>query len=111
MEYKLFNAFYDKAKESPNCEIFVQTYEQQEQTKKYSAEALTSIWEIAQKSPKELRAITALSQVAFSKLYGIPRRTIENWDSGANAPPPYLVKLIAYALWNDYDINYKERSL
>lgn len=47
---------------------------------------------------KALRAETGLSQVAFAKKLGIPRRTIENWESGVSAPPPYVVELIRYKL-------------
>ena len=47
---------------------------------------------------KALRAETGLSQVAFAKRLGIPRRTIENWESGVSAPPPYVIDLIKYKI-------------
>ena len=47
---------------------------------------------------KTLRASTGLSQVAFATALGIPRRTIENWESGASTPPPYVIDLIRYKI-------------
>lgn len=44
---------------------------------------------------KELRKSTGLSQVKFAKKYGIPRRTVENWESGASTPPEYERALLA----------------
>lgn len=47
---------------------------------------------------KDLRAMAKLSQREFSEYFGIPKRTIEDWDSGKRTPPDYLVDLIAYKL-------------
>lgn len=47
---------------------------------------------------RTLRARTGLSQVAFAATLGIPRRTIENWESGASTPPPYVIDLIKYKI-------------
>lgn len=52
-------------------------------------------------SIKELRAKTGLSQARFADLVGIPRRTIENWESGRVSPAPYLVALLAYWLLHE----------
>jgi putative transcriptional regulator len=52
----------------------------------------------AKEEVKRIRAASGLSQAAFAKAYGIPRRTLENWESGANAAPEYVVKLLAYAV-------------
>ena len=52
----------------------------------------------AREEIKRIRAASGLSQAAFAKAYGIPRRTIENWESGANTAPEYVVKLLAYAV-------------
>lgn len=47
---------------------------------------------------RELRAETGLSQRAFSCRFGIPRRSVENWESLVTAPPDYLIRLLAYAI-------------
>lgn len=43
---------------------------------------------------KELREYLGISQIAFSKKYEIPRRTIEEWEAGRREAPPYVVKLL-----------------
>lgn len=47
---------------------------------------------------KALREATGLTQRAFSELLGIPKRSIENWESGVSNPPEYVVRLIAFYL-------------
>ncbi len=44
------------------------------------------------------RAATGLSQVAISKKLGIPRRTIENWETGKAIPPEYVQKAVIKAI-------------
>ena len=51
---------------------------------------------------KEIRKITGLSQAAFAAKYEIPTRTVEDWESGARKPAPYLVKLLERAVCEDY---------
>ena len=50
---------------------------------------------------KEMRAETGLTQVKFAEHLGIPRRTIENWESGVNDCPKYVKELIEYRLRNE----------
>lgn len=50
---------------------------------------------------KDLRALTGLSQRAFSDKYSIPRRTIEDWESGKRTPPEYVVALLGRAVKAD----------
>ena len=52
---------------------------------------------------KEIRALTGLSQVKFGEKYGIPRRTIEDWEAGVNHPPTYVIELLERAVKEDYD--------
>ncbi len=47
---------------------------------------------------KELRIKAGKTQREFSKYLGIPKRSIENWESGRRNPPPYLVDLIKHKL-------------
>lgn len=47
---------------------------------------------------RAIRAKTGLSQARFAERYGIPRRTIENWESGVRTPPPYVINLIEIAV-------------
>lgn len=47
---------------------------------------------------KELRAKAGMTQKAFGEYFGIPLRTIENWESEVNHCPKYLLDLMLYKL-------------
>ena len=47
---------------------------------------------------KELRKKTGLSQSKFSAKFGIPVRTLQQWEQGISAPPDYLVRMMAYIM-------------
>lgn len=43
---------------------------------------------------KELRKATGLNQTQFGALFGIPMRTVQNWETGLRAPAEYIVNMI-----------------
>ena len=47
---------------------------------------------------RELRKKTGLSQKKFCDKYGIPIRTLQDWEYGKNEPAPYLVNLLERAV-------------
>ena len=47
---------------------------------------------------KELRQQSSMTQQQFSEYFGIPKRTIENWDMGIRKCPTYLIDLMKYKL-------------
>ena len=47
---------------------------------------------------KELRKSSGMTQKQFSEFFGIPRRTIEDWERGHNKCAPYLIDLMAFRL-------------
>lgn len=47
---------------------------------------------------KESRTVAGLTQRQMADLFEIPLRTIENWEGGKSAPPPYVEKLIVEKL-------------
>ena len=49
----------------------------------------------------QIREITGQSRVAFSKAYGIPVRTLENWEAGVNEAPDYTIDLLARVALED----------
>lgn len=51
---------------------------------------------------KEIRALTGLSQQKFADKYRIPKRTIENWESGKAIPPEYVMELLERAVREDF---------
>ena len=48
-----------------------------------------------------IRKYTGLTQIEFGRTYRIPRRSIENWESGGRACPPYTLAMIAFAVINN----------
>ena len=52
-------------------------------------------------SIKELRQQAGMSQKAFGDYFGIPIRTIQNWEAGINQCADYLLKLMDYKLKNE----------
>ena len=47
---------------------------------------------------KQLRKATGMTQQAFADYFGIPKRTIEEWEANRRKPAKYLVDLIVYKL-------------
>ncbi|MBE5825894.1 MAG: helix-turn-helix domain-containing protein [Butyrivibrio sp.] len=47
---------------------------------------------------KELRKKTGLSQSKFSTKFGIPVRTLQQWEQGISAPPDYVVRMMGYIM-------------
>lgn len=58
--------------------------------------------EVEYMNVKELRNLTNLSQQAFSEKYGIPKRSIENWESGKRTPPEYVISLLERVVKEDF---------
>mgnify|MGYP004453401525 FL=1 len=59
---------------------------------------------------KELRMLSGLSQQAFSDKYKIPKRSIENWESGKRTPPEYVISLLERAVKEDIKKIEEERK-
>ena len=58
-------------------------------------ERLSTIWELARLSMRELVDRTGLSQTAFAKGAGIPLRTVQDWCGEKRACPSYVRFLLA----------------
>lgn len=56
---------------------------------------LEKIWNVAHLTVKDIRAHTGLSQAGFAQRHLLPRRTVENWESGVNTCPEYTKLLLA----------------
>lgn len=61
------------------------------------------IWDVAHLTICDIRQYTGLSQAKFATRFCIPRRSIEDWESGARKCPDYLRLLLAQTvgLYND----------
>ena len=47
---------------------------------------------------KELRQQSGMNLTQFSQYFGIPYRTIQNWERGERQCPEYLLELLKYKL-------------
>ena len=47
---------------------------------------------------KELRTKSGMTQQAFGDYFGIPLRSIQNWEGGQRQCPEYLLNLMKYKL-------------
>lgn len=45
---------------------------------------------------RELRKETGLNRKAFAEHFGIPLRTVEDWEADRRTPPPYIPRLMRY---------------
>lgn len=50
---------------------------------------------------KAIRKASGLTQAAFSERYGIPKRTIENWEGGQRNAPEYVLDLLERVVSED----------
>lgn len=47
---------------------------------------------------RSVREKTGLNRREFSDKYGIPVRTLEEWEAGRRTPPEYVVRLLSYVV-------------
>ena len=56
---------------------------------------LAQIWDVAHMTMKEIVDASGLSQTAFAKQAGVPRRTVQDWCGEKRACPAYVRFLLA----------------
>lgn len=47
---------------------------------------------------EKLRTLSGMTRPQFAEYFGIPYRTIQNWELGLRECPDYLLKLMQYKL-------------
>lgn len=68
---------------------------------------LDAIFIMAHGGVAAIRSVTGMSQISFSAAYGIPRRSVENWECDssetreAREAPSYTQMLLGYAVLTD----------
>lgn len=50
---------------------------------------------------REIRAILGISRAEFSRRYGIPVRTLEEWDAGRHMAPEWVMTLLERVVRED----------
>lgn len=56
---------------------------------------------------REIRRKTGLSQAKFSEKYGIPKRSIENWEQCTRSAPQYVLNLLKFRVEQETDVKMK----
>ncbi len=56
---------------------------------------------------KRMRKEAGMTQKAFSEFFGIPVRTLQDWEAGVRTPPDYVVRLLPYKLNLEWDYENK----
>jgi DNA-binding transcriptional regulator YiaG len=56
---------------------------------------------------RKMRKEAGMTQKMFSDFFGIPVRTLQDWEAGARTPPEYLVQLLPYKLNLEWDYENK----
>lgn len=93
MEYSEFLVALKKASEYEKLSSYIDFF-----AGKYSFDKLAAIYFFSGKSLREVREKYGYSRAMFSREFGIPIRTLENWESGERTPPNYVMTLIFYSL-------------
>lgn len=57
---------------------------------------LRQLYRCAHITVREIRGYTGLSQAAFAGRYCAPKRSIENWETGARECPDYVRLMLAH---------------
>lgn len=58
-------------------------------------EAIGQIYDVAHMSVRDIREATGLTQAAFAIQHCIPRRSIQNWETGQRTCPDYIRLMLA----------------
>lgn len=53
-----------------------------------------SLFKEVETEVKNFRISTGLSQSKFAEYFGIPVRTLQEWEQGRRTPPDYLIELL-----------------
>ena len=111
MKFALFAKLYDEAREYSDLDMYIAERGWQEWMDEYSSpdsndaseitSILTRIYELAHMDLGQLRSEINLSASAFSKLYGIPTRTVQSWEYKERRTPDYALRFISYAIFMD----------
>lgn len=102
MTYKLFLSLYSEALGYADIDMFVAERGWQDWMNEYPSEKigpmLQEIYFLANSDLKTIREKRGYSRAAFSRMFEIPVRTVQDWDAGRRNPPSYVKQLICYAL-------------
>lgn len=110
MTYKLFGRLLSEAK-GAGYDAFIFGRGWEEWMNDYSnssdasaiADILNRVYSIAQMSVEEL--VDAFSSATADALSSsvVPKRTLQGWKYGERTPAPYMIVMMSYVVFNDYE--------
>ena len=59
---------------------------------------------------KQLIELSGLSMAKFARFYGIPYRTVQNWEDGKRKPPEYVLTLLERVVKEDFEATTKKEE-
>lgn len=114
MKYELFSRLYNEAMDYDDIDIYIAERGWQDWMDQYCpadsddwddsdephllVKILNRIYELANMSFKQMRAETGMSFKRFSEIYGIPSRTVQDWEYEQRKIPAYTKKMLAYTM-------------
>lgn len=105
MKFELFATLYKEALEYDDVDTYIAERGWQEWMENFNSDqlgcTLSTIYTLAQATVKEMREAKKMSRAQFSRIYDIPVRTLENWDSETRKMTSYDKMLIAYTFFMD----------
>ncbi|MBO1141398.1 hypothetical protein FQS87_15935 [Enterococcus avium] len=103
MTYKLFLSLYNEALGYVDVDMYVAERGWQDWMNDYPEDKVGSILQeiffLANSDLKTIREERGYSRAAFSRLFNIPIRSLEDWDAERRKMPDYVKALICYALF------------
>lgn len=111
MKYGLFTELYKEASQCESLDMYIMERGWQEWMNEYTPEdtvtvdtssivdILTAIYNIAKTDIRGIREMTGKSMKKFATFYGIPERTLQDWEYGNSRMPEYTKRLIAYTVF------------
>lgn len=108
IKFELFSRLYRETADYTDAEMYIgergwQAYwmDELDDTGVDIGKLLLDIWELAHMDIMQLRERAGLTKAAFAEMYGVPYRTVQNWEGSGSEhrePAGYLKMLIAYTL-------------
>ena len=115
MKYNLFATLFNEAREYENFDMFLGERGWQDWMDDYTnsddiVSVMEEIYALGKKSTAEI--VKDYKKMCSHSALGeceIPYRTLQNWALGTREPAPYVIALIAYAIFESEETNEKEQ--
>ena len=114
MNYNLFATLFNEAREYEKFDMFLGERGWQEWMNEFSEDNIVpimrKIFTMSKKSTGEIiKDYKTMCKDSNLGECGIPYRTLQNWTLGTREPAPYVISLIAYAIFESEETNEKEQ--